>query len=192
MTISATKLPSGSQGFVVNGQTLTVGGSATITKNDTKAVLILTTDAGGKNVLVSNVKTFTIPNQNPVPTGASLTTDGVTITASSLPPGGSGFVIDGHTLKVGGSVTVNHGGTSTVLSLTTDVSGLTVLVLNGHTSTIPNHVARPTAGLLTVDGTIYTATRLPSGTIGYIVAGRTLTMGASATITHGSSSTIYT
>jgi hypothetical protein len=171
-TISATTLSSGGVGFVIAGQTLTLGGAIEIGTGSSATVLALVTDSAGHTLIVSNGHTSEILTT----TSPSIIINGQMIEATPLPPGGNGFVVAGETLTEGGSITVS----GTVFTLTTDATGHTVLASNGHTSLLPNQV---NAGALTVDGQTITPTILPSGKgQGYVIDGQTLTPGGSINI----------
>jgi hypothetical protein len=180
--ISATPLPSGGAGFVVAGQTLSSGGTVVIGSGNSATTLALTTDGSGRTILVSNGHT----SQIAAPTAGlgPLTIDGQTINANTLPSGGLGFIVAGQTLTAGGTVTIGSGSSATTLVLTTDGSGHTVIVSNGHTSVLP----ATTAQLIIINGETIAATALPSGHVGFVVSGQTLTQGGSITV----SNTIFT
>jgi hypothetical protein len=171
-TLGATTLSNGIVGFVVAGQTLTLGGAIEIGTGSSATVLALVTDSAGHTLIVSNGHTSEIPTT----TTPSIVIAGQTIEATALPSGGSGFVVAGQTLSEGGSITVS----GTLFTLTTDAAGHTVLVSNAHSSMIPNQV---NASPLTIEGQTITPTNLPYGMgQGYIIDGQTLTPGGSVTI----------
>jgi len=181
-TITPGPVPTNSLGFVVAGQTLTLGGVITLGSGPSATTLALQTDFEGHTFIVSNG----VSSKIAAPTSRidPLTIDGKTISATSLPSGGTGFVIAGQTLTPGGVITLSSGPSATILSLTTDATGNTVLVSNGHTSAVsPAPITS-----ITINGQTITANRLPTGGIGFVVSGQTLTLGGSIT----DSGTAYT
>jgi hypothetical protein len=181
-TITAASLPGDDGGFVVAGQTLTVGGSVTLGSGPSATTIALQTDYEGHTFIVSNG----VSSQIAAPTTglAPLTIDGQTISATTLSSGNVGFIIDGQTLAVGGAIEVGSGSSLTTLALVTDSSGHTLIVSNGHTSEIPT-ITTPS---IVINGQTIEATALPSGSVGFIVSGQTLTEGGSIT----ASGTVFT
>ncbi|GME32164.1 hypothetical protein BKCO1_6500043 [Neofusicoccum parvum] len=155
--------------YVIDGQTLTIGG--TITVDGT------TISFPSATAIVVNGITQTLIGPSIATNAPDLTIGGTTYT--DLPGPGTTYVIAGQTLTPGGVIVVD----GTTISLSPSA---TALVVNGVTETLFPATAVPGASrfpILTIDGQTYTA--LPnSGSAGgtYVIDGQTLTPGGSIVV----------
>lgn len=95
---------------------------------------------GGKTITA--IPAISVTGGKTITTGKMVSIEGgKTIPVSSK----SVFVVDGKTLSVGGSITVGFGTSTTVVALSTDKSGNSVLVVASKTSTITHATATGSA-----------------------------------------------
>ena len=161
--------------YVVSGQTLAPGGSITLDSGASQTVVALTTNAGGATVVAVNGVTSTLQPNSPAP---AITLGGQTLTGNN----GGAYVVGDQTLTPGGSVTLGSGSSTTVVALTTNAAGATVVGVNGISSTIPFSSSPPiTLGGQTLSG---------SNAGAYVVEGKTVTPGGSVTLGSGSLTTV--
>ena len=114
---------------VIAGQTLAAGQPITIGSGDAQTVVSIATDASGQTFLVVGGASAVPGNGNAGP----ITVGGQVVTQD---PAGN-FVISGETLSLGGAVTtLGSDGKPTTISLSTDNSGNTVLVVGDNTATL--------------------------------------------------------
>lgn len=105
--------------FIVQGHTITPGGSATLGSGRSKTVVAVTTDSAGHTELIVGDATLT------------LTGPGRPFTAAAhifTPVAGNAFVVDGKTLTMGSTITLGSGSLTTKVVLTTDSRGWTEIV----------------------------------------------------------------
>jgi hypothetical protein len=143
--------------FVIDGQTLSVGGPAITVAGGT----VLSLASG---VIVINGVSSTLPTAAAQITPPPLTIGSDVFTA--LPGSGTTYVIGSATLTPGGIITV----ADTTISL---APGATALVINGVTTTLAAQAPITNPPLLTIGTETYTAV---SGTT-FIIEGQTLTPG---------------
>lgn len=120
-----------SPGYVVSGQSLTIGGSVTIQDAASPKTLFLTTNSLGQTVVVNNEHTATIPSLVPTP----LTVDGITL-SPILSSVVSEYHISDKILTMGGTITIGMAPFQTTLVLSSNSAGQTILVENGKTTTL--------------------------------------------------------
>lgn len=140
---------SGSSYYIVSGQTLTFGGSATIQDGISIKTLALTTNSLGQTVLINNGQTDAIPSPISTP---------LIVNEISLFPNPASAIFEYHVfnkiLSMGGTITIGTVPSQTTLALTTDSGGNTILVQNGKTTTLGSSVAmtKATAGTASTIG----------------------------------------
>jgi hypothetical protein len=118
-------------GFIISGQSLTIGGVMTFADGSSTKTLSLTTNSLGQTILINNGQPNTI--SPPVPT--PLVIDGVT-----LSPLSSSAVFEYHIsnqiLTMGGTITIGTVPSQTILALTTNSLGQIILFQNGKPITL--------------------------------------------------------
>lgn len=154
----ATPIPSG---VVIDGQTLTSGGSP-ITIGSGFSQTTLSIDESGHTIAIAEGATSTLQ------ASASQTFAIGQLTATAV-ANNYQYAIGSSTLGIGQSVTVD----GTVIALTTDSAGATVLVAGGTSTTLA-----PAAGT----GDLSISTLVVSGTTQYVINGQTLAPGHPITI----------
>ncbi|TKA70140.1 hypothetical protein B0A49_07720 [Cryomyces minteri] len=140
--------------YVLSGQTLAPGHPITLGSGSSQTVISLATDSAGNSVVVMGSSTSAL--RFPTSAGA-LVLNGQTLTPASA----SEYIVAGQTLAPGHPITLGSGVSRTVVSLTTDAAGHSVVVVGSSTSTLP----LPTS----------------AGVGGYIYSGLGGSTGASAT-----------
>ncbi|OJD30182.1 uncharacterized protein BKCO1_6500043 [Diplodia corticola] len=141
--------------YVVDGQTLTPGG--TIMVDGT----IISLAPGATALVVGGITQAW---------GGTLSLSDIVVggtTLSGLFGAGSTYVVDGQTLTIGGTITVD--------GTTISFPSATAVVINGITQTLVSPAYTTNAPALTIRGTVYTG--LPGPGTTYVVAGQTLTPG---------------
>jgi hypothetical protein len=156
----ATVLPSGS-GLIIDSQTLTVGGSPITIDSDSGATT-LSIDSFGHTIAVANGATSSF--QAPATQALAIGDITATAVADSVQ-----YVVGSSTLALDHPITID----GTVISLTTDSAGATILVADGSSSTIA--LAAPTEAL-------GVSTTVIDGTTQYIVGSQTLAPGHPITV----------
>jgi hypothetical protein len=149
-------LPSG--GLVVDGQTLTQGGSP-VTVDTPSGPTTLSIDQSGQTIAVENGVTKTYE----APATQALTIGGVSATAVA----NNQYVVGSSTLTIGQIITSD----GVVIALTTDATGATILIDGSTTATL----APPSSG-------IAVQTTVISGTTMYVVGSQTLAPGQAITV----------
>ncbi|KAF2102538.1 hypothetical protein NA57DRAFT_52106 [Rhizodiscina lignyota] len=128
--VEPTALPNGGEGFIISGQTLAPGHPITLGTGSHTTVVSLTTNNQGETLLVQGTSTQTLGGLPPLTLGSQV------VEPTDIPGEGEGFVISGQTLALGHPVTLGTGSHTTVLSLTTDSAGDTLLVEGTSTRTL--------------------------------------------------------
>jgi hypothetical protein len=165
ITLGPSTVTADGQGnFIVDGQTLAVGGPAISIDGSTTLSL-----AGNGNVLVSNGVSSTIAYPAAQITPPPLTIGNGVFTA--LPGSGTAYRIGTEILTPGGIITI----ADTTISLS---PGATALVINGVTTTLNPLGPITNAPILTIGPETYTAV---SGTT-FVIDGQTLTPGGVITV----------
>ncbi|QDS74476.1 hypothetical protein FKW77_006736 [Venturia effusa] len=147
---------------VIGGSTVPSGTAVKVVGGQTVTAIPAVVVSGGTTVT---------QNGNVVVTG------GKTVTESS----NSVFVIDGKTLSVGGSVTIGSGASTTLVALSIDKSGNSVLVVGSKTSTITHATATADDSSSSVGMGGYINSGL--GGMGLIITATTGTQAAGSTAT---------
>jgi hypothetical protein len=175
-------------GFILSGQTLTIGGALTIDNGVAINTLSLTTNSLDETVLIENGQTFILPS--PSPPGLPLLVEGTTFSPILPTTAAVQYHISNQILILGGTITLGTGSSKTILALTTDSTGHTILLQNGIPSTL-TPTSTKTNAALTIDNTTYLPL-LPTGTPIYDINGKTLTFGGSVTLASGQIVTLTT
>lgn len=120
-----------SSGYILSGQTLTFGGTATIQDGVVTRALTLTTNSLGQTVLANNGQTTDIPSPAPTP----LIFDGITL-SPIVPSAVFEYHVADRILTLGGTITIGTVPSQTTLVLSTNSVGQTILVANGKPTTL--------------------------------------------------------
>ena len=121
--------------YNIGGQTLDVGSSIVLGSGPSATTIALETNVNGNTQVVVNGKTSTLPGTSTAPSVAPIVVAGVTVTPSVAPGGNTVLNIGGHTLTLGSSITLGSGTSATTIAYQVS-SGVTEVVVNGHTSTL--------------------------------------------------------
>ncbi|TLD15343.1 putative glutamine-tRNA ligase [Venturia nashicola] len=135
-------------GYVISGQSLTFGGSVTIQDRESTKIVLLTTNSLGQTLLISNGQSTVITSPVPTP----LNVNGITI--SPIP---SSSIFEYHIsdkiLTMGGTITIGMVPSQTILVLSTNSAGQSILIENGKTTTISSEsLMKATAGTTSTMG----------------------------------------
>jgi len=157
LNIGGSAYPGNGHGsYLINGQTLTLGGMVTI--------------VGGRTLSLASSGQFIAINRGPDSTSA---TPVLTINQAAYTADQQGkYIVNSHTLSAGSAITLVNGDVISLSPLRGD------LVVNGVTTplTTPSVVTTQLA-LLTVGAQIYAASVGPKGATAYVINEQTLTPG---------------
>ncbi|RMY51159.1 hypothetical protein D0865_06500 [Hortaea werneckii] len=179
----------GGTSYVISGQTLTPGGSITITNSAGEAETLSLNSAANElyTGIDGTTATSMIAGVGAMSTGAPvLTIDGQTYTANSYDSGsGPTYIISGQTLTRGGEITLSGSNGEATETVSLDSAGTAIEVISDgqtSTSTISGaYEVMPTAApILTINGETFTA--MNNGAT-YIISGKTLTPNEAETVT---------
>lgn len=166
--------------FVIGTQTVGLGTKAAVTVGSTP-VAVQTSNGLTFAVVGDTASTVQL---SPDPSETTITPPPIVVGGTTIPPSlqtsGPALMISGQTLIPGEAVFLS-GGSGALVVLATDSAGNSIVVAGGQTTTLS---AGPQTAPISLAG--YTFSPEP-GSSGYIVSGRTLTVGLSATFQDGSS-----
>ena len=185
LTIAGQTLtPTTATDLLIGGQTLAPGGPPiTLGTGVSTTVLSLATNSAGATILLVNgIPSTTLPATAPAP---PLTIGNQAATPLPIPL----YLLNSTPLTPGATLTLGAGSSTTVLSVTTDAAGATVLVVGGVSTTLPAAVApTPTAAPLAIATTV-----VASGSAlltEYVIGSQTLYPGHPITLGAGNSSVV--
>ncbi|KAL9079034.1 MAG: hypothetical protein Q9157_002049 [Trypethelium eluteriae] len=169
--------PDSQSRYVISGQTITPGATATIPdlSGGPPTTVGLSTDGSGHLEAVVNGRTSTLTSSLVKHGAAPIDIDDQAI----YPNAQSQYIVSGKTLTPGTTITIpgSNGGPASTIALQIDSAGHTEAVINGQTSTID--AASPiTSAPLTIDGQAI----LPNAAGQYVLSGRTLNPGSTITV----------
>lgn len=177
---TATDLLIGSQTLAPGGPPITLG-----TGPSTTVLSLATNSAGATILLVNGVPSTTLPATAPAP---PLTIGTQAATPLPIPL----YLLNSTPLTPGATLTLSAGSSTTVLSVTTDAAGATVLVVNGVPTTLPAAVA-PTPTAAAPAPLAIATTVVASGSVlltEYVIGSQTLYPGHPVTLGAGNSSVV--
>jgi hypothetical protein len=162
--------PNAATQFSISGQTLTPGGTITVS-----GTVVALNKAGNSLIQASQIESITPTPVVTTPAPPLIIGSSTVKPEASEGPNGPTWVVKGQTLTPNGAVTI--GGTTYSLPATP-----TVLVVNGHTQFL--QIAAPTTipATLSYNGHVYTAKSNGGQGPAFVINGQTLTPGGEVTV----------